>query len=292
MDSPSLVSEATFSTASTTADSITGEAALNMLEHEKETFKDGVIESNHKKPELSSPVQSSQDPEEFVTGSQEGESTPEKLKCGVSAEDDREEAPVILDDTDTMAVGDTATAQGDLTLQGHEPAEPETQIDVVNKEQQQQQLQQQPKDGTTDVSQSKPQCEAAPVDGNTSVLSSWDIASEHVATVALQCLSKDKDMELSYVSILSAMTVLQSKQDEPPEINDPIEPISQELQDARQNMAKAYSQIITIMCRTNVAESLGKETLRQGVMSPEALYTQFYGSVQQAGYDLEVNQLL
>ncbi|KAF9169633.1 hypothetical protein BGX21_008019 [Mortierella sp. AD011] len=115
-------------------------------------------------------------------------------------------------------------------------------------------------------------------------LSLWDDASEHVATVALQCLSRDKDMELSYVAILSAMTVLQSKHDQP--LDDLYEQ-NRHIQEARNKVAKDYSQIMKIMCRSGIAESLSKEVLRQGVMSSDALFSQFYGSIQQAGYELE-----
>ncbi|KAF9572726.1 hypothetical protein EC968_009541 [Mortierella alpina] len=129
-------------------------------------------------------------------------------------------------------------------------------------------------------------------------LSSWDIASEHVATVALHCLDKDRDMELSYVAILSAMTVLQSKHDHPDkdgsmaarddhsEKDDSVA-VRDDLQDARLGVAALYSQILRIMCRPDVAEGLSKEVLRQGTMAPEALYTQLYGSIQQAGYSLQ-----
>jgi hypothetical protein len=116
---------------------------------------------------------------------------------------------------------------------------------------------------------------------------SWDAASEHVATVALQSLNRDKDMEMSYVSLLSALTVLQSSQDQPPEL-DPVQPVDTNLLRSKRKIARMFSQILSIICRSNVAEGLEKETLRQGIMSPEALYTQFYGSIQQAGYDLEV----
>ncbi|KAG0245594.1 hypothetical protein B0O80DRAFT_528125 [Mortierella sp. GBAus27b] len=119
------------------------------------------------------------------------------------------------------------------------------------------------------------------------ILTSWDAASERVGAVTLQCLSKDKDMEMSYVSILSAMTVLQSNLDQPPELDDQVQSVDRRLLDSKKAIAKTYSQILILMCRSDIAEGLGKETLRQGVMSSEALYTQFYGSIQQAGYDLE-----
>ncbi|KAG0217658.1 hypothetical protein BGX33_009943 [Mortierella sp. NVP41] len=118
-------------------------------------------------------------------------------------------------------------------------------------------------------------------------LSSWDVASERVATVAVQCLTKDKDMELSYVAILSAITVLQSKEDQVPDLDDSDRPLSAEAKAFKANVAASYSQILDILCKPDLADSLGKETLRQGVMAPEELYAQFYGSIQQAGYDLQ-----
>ncbi|KAF9910674.1 hypothetical protein EC991_005980, partial [Linnemannia zychae] len=118
-------------------------------------------------------------------------------------------------------------------------------------------------------------------------LSSWDIASERVSTVALQCLTKDKDMELSYVAILSAITVLQSKEEKQPNFEDLDRPVSAEMKAHKATVAAFYSQILDILCKPDVADSLGKETLRQGVMAPEELYAQFYGSVEQAGYELQ-----
>ncbi|KAF9148213.1 hypothetical protein BG015_010068 [Linnemannia schmuckeri] len=119
------------------------------------------------------------------------------------------------------------------------------------------------------------------------ILSSWDVASERVATVALQCLTKDQEMELSYVAILSAITVLQSKEDHQPDFEDLDRPLSAEVKAYKTKVAASYSQILDILCRSDVAEGLGKETLRQGVMAPEELYAQLYGSIQQAGYDLQ-----
>ncbi|KAF9931607.1 hypothetical protein FBU30_009880 [Linnemannia zychae] len=117
-------------------------------------------------------------------------------------------------------------------------------------------------------------------------ISSWDIASERVATVALQCLTKDMDMELSYVAILSAITVLQSKEDQQPEYEDINVSPCAKVKSFRDTVASSYSQILDILCKSDIADKLGKETLRQGVMAPEELYAQFYGSIQQAGYDL------
>lgn len=118
-------------------------------------------------------------------------------------------------------------------------------------------------------------------------LSSWDVASERVAAVALQCLTKDKDMELSYVAILSAITVLQSQEDHQPDFEDLDKPLTAEMKAYKTKVAEAYSQVLDILCKSEVADGLGKETLRQGVMAPEELYAQLYGSIQQAGYDLQ-----
>ncbi|KAG0211288.1 hypothetical protein BGX28_008233 [Mortierella sp. GBA30] len=154
------------------------------------------------------------------------------------------------------------------TQQKHEPVEPETLLSVKEVE-----------------CLGKPTSTESPEAKASSNSSSWDAASEHVATVALQCLGKDKDMELSYVAILSAMTILQSRQDE--DLDEDYDKFNRELQKQRVEVALLYSQILRVMCRVNVVESLSKETVRQGIMSPEALYSQFYGSIRQAGYDLQ-----
>ncbi|KAK3806781.1 MAG: hypothetical protein J3Q66DRAFT_358462 [Benniella sp.] len=166
------------------------------------------------------------------------------------------QGPLDASRENTWAVaGSEASATNDARQPRHEPAEPTAQTTLE------------------EDSQGHP----AP---------SWDTASEHVATVALQSLNRDKDMEMSYVSLLSALTVLQSSQDQPPEL-DPVQPVDTNLLKSKRKIARMFSQILSIICRSNVAEGLEKETLRQGIMSPEALYTQFYGSIQQAGYDLE-----
>ncbi|KAI8597955.1 hypothetical protein EDD21DRAFT_356799 [Dissophora ornata] len=196
-------------------------------------------------------------------------------------------------DNESSAETDGIDAHVKLELQGHEPAVPEPEfhstvdgrqeaiVNTTSLGESSSTYSLHPEPTSELVSETPAKGESAPS------LPLWDVASEHVATVALQCLSKDKDMELSYVSILSAMTVLQSVQDQPFEQEELSDNAHQYLQDARKTVAKAYSRILKIMCRSNIAESLEKETLRQGIMSSEALYTQFYGSIQQAGYDLE-----
>lgn len=109
-------------------------------------------------------------------------------------------------------------------------------------------------------------------------LSSWDVASETVASVAIQCLTRDKDMELSYVAILSAVTVLQGDRSA-------SQPSTKE---SKGRVAGMYDQLFSIMCG-DVFDSLDKETGRQGAMAPDALYTLLYNAVLQAGYQLKVN---
>ena len=120
-------------------------------------------------------------------------------------------------------------------------------------------------------------------------ISSWDMASESVATVALQCLSKDKDMELSYVAILSAMTVLQTDQEQSSSLDEHTQTLSSGAAESKRRVAGYFSRILSLMCVPGTVEGLGKEIQQQGVMAPESLYSQFYGSIQQAGYDLDVS---
>lgn len=136
------------------------------------------------------------------------------------------------------------------------------------------------------VSQSE---ETSPPGSTPRGISSWDMASESVATVALQCLSKDKDMELSYVAILSAMTVLQTDQELPSTLDEQAENLSDEAVESKRRVAGYFSRILSLMCVPETVEGLGKEIQQQGVMAPESLYSQFYGSIQQAGYDMDVS---
>ncbi|KAF9132700.1 hypothetical protein BGW39_011563 [Mortierella sp. 14UC] len=169
------------------------------------------------------------------------------------------------DDTTSTEAMTTATAQVD------EQSLPQIPLDVEHE----------PAEPVTSANKSNANTDSQPS------LSSWDVASERVSTVALQCLTKDKDMELSYVAILSAITVLQSKEEQQPVFEDSDRPLRAEMKDFKVKVASSYSQILDILCKSDVADSLGKETLRQGVMAPEELYAQFYGSVEQAGYELQ-----
>ncbi|KAF9405533.1 hypothetical protein BGZ94_003487 [Podila epigama] len=111
-------------------------------------------------------------------------------------------------------------------------------------------------------------------------LPTWDVASETVATVAIQCLTRDKDMELSYVAILSAVTVLQGKKRD-----DSNSSLS--FHDICDKVANMYDQLLAIMCDANMSQSLDQETIRQGIIAPHELFTQLYNGVMQAGYTLK-----
>ncbi|KAG0030129.1 hypothetical protein BGZ82_007581 [Podila clonocystis] len=108
-------------------------------------------------------------------------------------------------------------------------------------------------------------------------LPSWDAASETVATVAIQCLTRDKDMELSYVAILSAVTVLQGDRSA-------SKPSTEE---AKEKVASMYDRLFSIMCG-GISKRLDKETAQQGAMAPDALYSLLYNAVLQAGYQLKL----
>lgn len=176
-----------------------------------------------------------------------------------------EATPTELMTTTTAQIDQQSSADAPLKIE-HEPAEPSAIVSSTNNN----------SNGNTSCTDPQPS------------LSPWDVANERVAAVALQCLTKDKDTELSYVAILSAITVLQSKEDQQPDFEDMDQPLSAEMKAYKTKVAASYSQILDILCKPEVADGLGKETLRQGVMAPEELYAQFYGSIEQAGYDLQV----
>ena len=119
-------------------------------------------------------------------------------------------------------------------------------------------------------------------------LHSWDVASETVVMVAIHCLTKDKDMELSYVAILSAINVLNSKQEhEQVQCDDGVEN-EQVKVETRKKVGAMYSQLVRIMTGPVLAESLVKEIDRQGVMTSDALYLQLYQAIVGAGFPLRV----
>ncbi|KAG0226077.1 hypothetical protein BGW41_004276 [Actinomortierella wolfii] len=108
-------------------------------------------------------------------------------------------------------------------------------------------------------------------------LPSMDVASDTVATVAIQCLERDKDMELSYVAILSAITVLKQRRDD-------STPISV---DQMHSISAKYSHLIQLCTQDSMRLGLEEETMRQGVLTTESLYFQLYQSILEAGFQLE-----
>ncbi|KAG0204777.1 hypothetical protein BGX28_003394 [Mortierella sp. GBA30] len=104
---------------------------------------------------------------------------------------------------------------------------------------------------------------------------SWQEASERVAQATIQSLTKEKDTELSYVHILSSTAVLNSKHG------------LQGGEGILDSAMKVYSKLLRIMTRHSTAERLANEAHRQGIITPSALYFQFYNAIQCAGYQLE-----
>lgn len=128
---------------------------------------------------------------------------------------------------------------------------------------------------------------------------SWSSASERVVMGAIRCLTETKDMELSYVSLLSAITILNSRHTDnnDHERVDGGEPTVVVLEGvsevaaaigAEDPVEKLYTQLLGIMTRPNVVEDLDKETMRQGAISPDALYIRLYKAILNAGYRLQV----
>ncbi|KAF9978051.1 hypothetical protein BGZ73_003978 [Actinomortierella ambigua] len=108
-------------------------------------------------------------------------------------------------------------------------------------------------------------------------LPSMEAASESVATVAIQCLERDKDMELSYVAILSAITVLKQMRDEATPLSD----------DHLHKISAMYSHVIQLCTQDSARDGLAEETVRQGVLTPENLFLQLHHSILDAGFRLE-----
>ncbi|KAG0369731.1 hypothetical protein BC939DRAFT_500218 [Gamsiella multidivaricata] len=132
----------------------------------------------------------------------------------------------------------------------------------------------------------------------------WEESSEWMVRNTIQCLLGDKNIEMSYVSILSTINVLQSKYDQDPnrvvtlsrtdlsvrgedEGMDRIEATATEAAVAERRVGKMYSKLLRIMMRCNVAEALAQEATRQRNINPTALYLQLYNAIQNAGYELQ-----
>ncbi|KAG0046956.1 hypothetical protein BGZ83_007886 [Gryganskiella cystojenkinii] len=267
--SPSLVSESTFST--TTSVEVSTPAALSS----------SGPDYDHR---LSEPAPSiaTAAPEEDI----EAEETPEE------APEEQVSTPLESVVNDAAECDQDEIKQDTVSsIKEYEesslPCSPQSSTDTAQEDAKQ--VIASPKLSQEDVTESKytanPSITAIPAEPS-ATLSSWDMASETVANVALQCLSKDKDMELSYVALLSALTVLQTEQDQSTTIIEQ-ESASKEIVEAKKRVAGVYSRILSLMCVPSTVDGLAKEIQQQGVMAPESLYSQFYGSIQQAGYDLQ-----
>ncbi|KAG0219320.1 hypothetical protein BGX33_003595 [Mortierella sp. NVP41] len=119
---------------------------------------------------------------------------------------------------------------------------------------------------------------------------SWKVACEHVITIAIQCLTETKDMEQSYISLLSAITVLNSRQEDSNGEDDTQADMDTGVHvglGAYGPVGKLCAQLLGIMIQASVAGGLDKETLRQGVFSPVSLYIRLYMTIQNAGYHLQ-----
>ncbi|KAF9294847.1 hypothetical protein BGZ74_011076 [Mortierella antarctica] len=102
----------------------------------------------------------------------------------------------------------------------------------------------------------------------------WHDTNTVVATSAIQCLTKANDMELSYVTILSAINILTTRSDS----TDVTEDAARINAKAR-HVEKLYSILLRIMTQKDIADRLGQETVRQGDLTPEALYIQLYSGI-------------
>ncbi|KAF9382138.1 hypothetical protein CPC16_009503 [Podila verticillata] len=112
---------------------------------------------------------------------------------------------------------------------------------------------------------------------------SWHDSNAVVATSAIQCLTKAKNMELSYVAILSAINILSTHHRSTDDKDDATRANAK-----ARHVEKLYSILLRIMTQKNVADLLGQETVRQGDLTPEALYLQLYSSVLTANYHFQI----
>ncbi|KAF9277087.1 hypothetical protein BGZ68_009529 [Mortierella alpina] len=94
-------------------------------------------------------------------------------------------------------------------------------------------------------------------------------ANERIMSAAIMSLSRDKDMEQAYVCILSIISVLQKGG----------RPLGSSIESARK--------LLRVMTQPRIAERLGEEIRRQGVLAPGALYSEVYQAMTNAGYPLE-----
>ncbi|KAF9200029.1 hypothetical protein BGZ49_009774 [Haplosporangium sp. Z 27] len=128
--------------------------------------------------------------------------------------------------------------------------------------------------------------------GHMTELREWEEASEKVVRDTIKCLIKENDMQLSYISILSAINVLNSRYGQESEISSAVPihimKVHQKLRkEAKEKTGKLYSKLLKIMTRSSISNVLSLETTRQGTVTPEVLYLKLYDAIQQAGYSLQ-----
>lgn len=133
-----------------------------------------------------------------------------------------------------------------------------------------------------------------------SQFNSWSRASERVVMGAIQCLTETKDMELSYVSLLSAITVLNSRytdcddhgrvygSESTLKAPENMRAVVAAAIGAEDPVGKLYAQLLGILTRPSVVNDLEKEIVHQGVISSDVLYIRLYNSILNAGYHLQV----
>ncbi|KAG0260447.1 hypothetical protein BG011_001883 [Mortierella polycephala] len=114
----------------------------------------------------------------------------------------------------------------------------------------------------------------------------WVVASEAAVTSAIKCLTGDKDVERSYVSILSAIDSLNRKKGVP-EDDGSARQGAENGQTIRMAMSRECSTLLKIMTRSTIAHGLSKEVIHQGAISPNSLYLKLYNAMQNAGIQLQ-----
>ncbi|ORY90608.1 hypothetical protein BCR41DRAFT_402636 [Lobosporangium transversale] len=131
-------------------------------------------------------------------------------------------------------------------------------------------------------------------------LLSREDATETVVRSAIQYLIKDKDMTLSYTSVLSVIDILgRNDRDQPggvipptfsaklkSESNSTINLFSRQ-KNMKVKLSRLLSKLLRIITQPEISEELVREIVRQNVISAGALYLQLYRTIQDAGYSLQ-----
>ncbi|KAF9192574.1 hypothetical protein BGZ50_008405 [Haplosporangium sp. Z 11] len=114
----------------------------------------------------------------------------------------------------------------------------------------------------------------------------WIAASEAAVTDAIECLTRNKDMERSYASILSVINVLNRKKGVP-EDDSSARRDTENAPTSRMAMDRECSTLLKIMTRGTITHVFSKEVKRQGDISPNSLYLKLYSAMQNAGIQLQ-----